>query len=196
MDEQALGVELFREVRCLSCGKVLDGKIGNQYDEGIKMILNEINESMPPQLSREEKDQMSKKFMAARIKELHAKLGIKRECCMMNIAYKSQYLVGAPSPPGNIIIDRQTQIDKEKGYKRSITRIDLSLPSRVPGKGGMSMMSLSGEEEYSPEWKDYYEKAKKDFTSPISKTQKIPTRMISSAPSKSLLPMGFNIQKV
>ena len=192
MDVQGLGVELIRDVRCLTCGKVLDGKIGNEYDRTIIMLLNEINDSMPPQLSRQEKDQISKKFMANHIKELHAKLGIRRQCCMTNLAFKSQHLTGAPSPPGNIIIDRQNVADKEKGYKRSITRIDLSLPSKVPGKGGSSMISLAGEEEYSPEWKDYYERIKKDFTSPATKYEKIPTRIISS--SKSILPMGFNIQ--
>ena len=193
MDVQALGVELITDIRCLTCGKVLAGRISDEYDRLIKIVLRDINESMPQQLTPKEKDELSIKIIGNKIKEIFQKLGIKRYCCMNNLQYKSQLLVGAPSPQENTIIDRQNMADK--GMKRSITRINLSTSSRVPGNSGFSMVSLPGEEDYGPEWKIYMEKFKRELSPPSSGNQfefsKGSSKLISTTQQ---LPLGFNIR--
>ena len=186
MDVQALGVELITEVRCLSCGKVLAGRIENEYDRLMKLTLREVNEIVPRNLSPKERDELSLKFINIRTKEIFQILGIKRYCCMTNLQYKSQILVGAPSPAENSIIDRQNMTTK-----RSMTRIDLSLPSRVPGNSGFSMESLPGEEDYGPEWKAYKEKTRRDLSSPQNNYKANQTKLVLP---KATLPIGFNIK--
>jgi len=189
MDVQALGVELITEVRCLSCGKVLAGRIENEYDRFMKIALREINESMPNGISARERDELSLNFINIKTQEIFKKLGVKRYCCMTNLQYKSQLLVGAPSPAENSIIDRQNM--NSKNMKRSITQIDLSLPSRSPGNSGFSMVSLPGEDDYGPEWKAYMEKTRRDLTSPQVNYKPSQTKMILSKPN---IPIGFNIK--
>jgi DNA-directed RNA polymerase subunit N (RpoN/RPB10) len=189
MDTQALGVELIQDVRCLGCGKVLAGKIENAYERLTQLLMKELNDSLPKQLTPIERDELAVKFVRERNREIFQKLGIKRQCCLINLQYKSQLLVGAPSPVGNTIIDRQNM--KAHGIKRSITRIDLSTKSRLPGISSMNMMSYPGPEDYGPEWKKYEEKMRKDLAGPEIDYVKNSTKLISY---KSKLPLGFNIK--
>lgn len=190
MEEQALGVVLLRQVRCVSCGKVFHGKLEQEYERGIDMINKEIKSFTANIRDMRERESIALDIRTKRTKELYNTIGIKRDCCKINISHMSQYTVGAPSPPGNIIKDRQSEINKMAGYKRSVTIIHLSKGSRVPGMG--SMMSMPGEDDYSPEWKDYLEKARKDLAPPIEYTKE-PTKLIKSKPAS--VP-SFNIKSM
>ena len=194
MVEEALGVQLYTPVRCTSCGKVLAGHIGEQYDRLRKIAIDEANESVPQILSYEDKEELILKFIAIRTQEIHEKLGIKRDCCMRDLQYKEQILVGAPSPKGNTIIDRQNMADKN--IKRSITRIELTAPSRVPGTSGLSMISLPGKDDVSPEWKVHSEKIRTDLSFAQGKYSKTPTSIISKSAASLSLPQGFNIKNL
>lgn len=189
MDVQALGVELLQDIRCVGCGKVLAGRIESEYERLTVDMLREMNNSLPPNLHPQERDELAVRFMSERNKEIFKKLGIKRGCCMNNLQYKSQLLVGAPSPVGNTIIDRQNMADF--GFKRSITRIELSTKSRVPGNSSMNMMSFPGEGDHSPEWNKFQEKMRKELSKPELDYASTPTKLISY---KSSFPLGFNIK--
>lgn len=164
-NERAYGVEELYYIRCPSCGMVLAGRIESEYKELVGLAKKEIEQKIPDILTIDEKYKLYETELERYMVLIFEKIGVKRLCCKTRLISPLQILTGYEGEPiGNTAIDRQSALSQKEGYRRSPTVISLSTYSRVPGKGGLNMMSIKGNEEYNTEeWQDYQEKVNKDF---------------------------------